>query len=164
LKDGRAYYEIQKELVKSYLEGLLPVTFWAIVNKRIAYHIEMKSRKYLNNIFCLTHPDEKLNLICAERHCPHRGLLCQLCKLDENESHLSHLEAIIPFKYFIESLEANLDDRDQQINSITEQSCLSRLQKLRDEMLVRLSLSVQEVARMVSELEERIMREYEASK
>lgn len=51
-----------------------------------------------------------------------------------------------------------------EFTGITEQSCLSKLQKLRDEMLARLSITIQEVARFVSEVEAKIIHDYEASK
>jgi hypothetical protein len=112
----------------------------------------MKGAKYLNNIFCNKHPDERLNMVCIHKACPNRGLLCQLCRADQAEVHYLHPDELLPFKYFLESLEANLDEKEGEFSAVVEHSCLSRLQKLRDEMLGRLAVTVQELARLVGEL------------
>lgn len=112
----------------------------------------MKSHKYLNNIFCNNHSDERLNMVCLNKACPNRGLVCHICRSDETELHYRHPDDVVPFKYLLESLEVNLDDKEAEFSSVNENNCLSRLQKLRDEMLGRLAMTVQELARLVGEL------------
>ena len=71
----------------------------------------MKGHKFLNNIYCNNHSEERLNMICLNKACPNRGLICHLCRSDEAQLHYRHSDEVIPFKYLLESLEANLDDK-----------------------------------------------------
>lgn len=121
----------------------------------------MKTNKYLSNVYCPRHNNEKLNFVCTHRKCSFRGLICQLCKGDDEQQHSSHIESMVPFKYFIESLELNIEDVNVDLYLHNESGISTRIQKVKHEIMARFYHTIQQMARIAEDFEKRIIDDYE---
>lgn len=100
------------------------------------------------------HDGEVLNLICIEKSCPSKGLVCSLCR----EEHVNH--RVRPLKVLLANLRTEMNEKveDEYCNRLEE------LEELKNGLLYGLKTSVDRLAAAFQQLEQDILDQYQRNK
>ena len=101
------------------------------------------------------HSQEPLNIVCLDEACVERRLLCSICKAEEHAKHQTQ-----PLKYYIDALHKTFQGEEK--DDIREK--MNELEEKKNEMLATLQETVNSVALKFKELEEQILKRFQAAK